>query len=214
MDKDEALVRAAQAGDLEAFNELVLAYQNQVYGLAFRMLGDQDAAADVTQETFLSAYEHLVHYRTGSLRAWLLRIAMNLCLDQIRRARSRRVSPLEILLTRPDSPELHRLEGEETDPERQIERLELAEEIQRALMTLPAEQRLAVVLCDIEGLGYQEAAMAAGVTLGTLKSRLSRARSRLRDYFLDRRELLPGLFRLIEKGNGPNGEGTARTPGA
>jgi RNA polymerase sigma-70 factor (ECF subfamily) len=203
MDSEEALVRAAQAGSLEAFNELVLAYQGQLYALAYRMLGDQDAAADVTQEAFLSAYQHLSHYRGGSLRAWLLRIATNLCLDQIRRQRSLPVSPLEILLTRPDSPEFHRLEGEETDPEVHVERLELAQEIQRALLSLPPEQRAVIVLCDIEGLPYQEAAVAAGITSGTLKSRLSRARSRLRDYFLGRRELFPGFFRSIQKSD-PN----------
>jgi len=194
---EEHLIQAARGGDLEAFNQLVLIYQGQVYALAYRLLGNRDTAADATQEAFLSAFQHIGRFRKGSFRAWLLRITTNFCYDTLRRERSRPTSPLEILFTRPDSPELHRSEGERTDPEVYLERQELAREIQLALNTLPPEQRIAVVLCDVEEFPYAEAARISGISLGTLKSRLHRGRARLRTHFLEHRELLPASLRFI-----------------
>lgn len=193
---EELLIQSARQGDLDAFNDLVLIYQGQVYALAYRLLGDREQAADVTQETFLAAFQHIGTFQRGYLRAWLLRIATNLCYDTLRRSRSRPTSPLEILFTRPEAPEV-RIRQDETDPESYAEQRELAREIQQALGLLPAEQRAAVVLCDIEGFPYAEAAQTLGISLGTLKSRLSRGRARLRDYFLEHRELLPVALRSI-----------------
>lgn len=190
---EDLLIQAARRGDLEAFNQLVLTYQGQVYALAYRLLGDQDAAADVTQETFLAAFQHIAAFQRGYLRAWLLRIATNLCYDTLRRQKARPTSPLEALSTQPESPE----SAGEGDPEAYAERRELAREIQKALATLPPEQRLVVILCDIDGFPYAEAAQTADISEGTLKSRLSRGRARLRDYFLQRRELLPASLRSI-----------------
>ncbi len=192
---EEGLIQAAQQGDLDAFNQLVLTYQGQVYGLAYRLVGDQDTAADMTQETFLAAFRHLNRFRKGSLRAWLMRIAANLCYDVLRKRRARPTSPMSILHTREDSPEILRVGGREQHPEDYAERRELANEIQRALNTLPPEQRLAVVLCDVEEFPYKEAARMIGISLGTLKSRLSRGRARLRAHFIENRELLPASLR-------------------
>jgi RNA polymerase sigma-70 factor (ECF subfamily) len=193
---EENLIQAAQRGELEAFNELVLAYQGQVYALAYRLLGDRDMAADMSQETFLAAFQHISSFQRGFFRAWLLRITTNLCYDALRRRRTRPTSPLEILLTRTEAPELHTHE-KENDPEVYVEQQELAQEIQHALDGLPLEQRTIVVLCDIEGFPYAEAAQVLGISQGTVKSRLSRGRARLRTYFLERRELLPGSLRSI-----------------
>lgn len=197
MPDEDRLIQAAQGGDLDAFNQLVLVYQGQVYALAYRLLGNQETAADVTQDTFLAAFQHLDRFERGSLRAWLLRIATNRCYDYLRRRRTRPTSPLEILFTRPEAAEAHRQFGVEDDPEQYAERQELLAEIQRALDTLPPAQRVVVVLCDVEGLPYREAAEVIGISLGTLKSRLSRARTRLREYFFEHRELLPGSLRSI-----------------
>lgn len=194
--EEDVLIRAARGGDLEAFNQLVLAYQGQVFALAYRLLGDREQAADVVQETFISAFQHIGRFQRGYLRAWLLRIATNLCYDALRRRRSRPTAPLEALLARPDSPELRTLEGE-ADPESYAEQRELMREIRLALEQLPPEQRAVVVLCDSEGFPYAEAAQVLGISQGTLKSRLSRGRARLRDYFLARRELLPAALRSI-----------------
>lgn len=193
---EQARIQAARNGDLEAFNCLVLAYQDQVYRLAYRLLGDVETAADVAQETFLAAFQHLEGFRQGSLRAWLLRITTNLAYDALRRLRTRRTWPLSALLTGSDSP-VQYAGGAEHDPEAYAERRELADEIQKGLATLPPEQRAALILCDIESVPYAEAAHALGLSLGTLKSRLFRGRARLREYFLERRELLPISLRSI-----------------
>ncbi len=94
---EQALIRAAQRGDLNAFNELVLLYQGRVYNLAYRIMGDGDAAADASQEAFISAYRAIGGYRGGSFRAWLMRIVTNACYDELRRRRRRPASSLEAL---------------------------------------------------------------------------------------------------------------------
>jgi RNA polymerase sigma-70 factor (ECF subfamily) len=199
MSEEDALIQAAKRGNLNAFNQLVLAYQSQVYALAYRLVGNRETAADVTQETFLSAFRHLHRFRKGSLRAWLFRIATNQAYDLLRKQRSRPTAPLEALLSHPDTPEIRR-RRESQDPETYAERKELISEIQEALNTLPHPQRTAVVLCDVEGFSYREAADTIGVSLGTLKSRLSRGRARLREYFVEHRELLPTSIRSIFSG--------------
>jgi len=192
---EERLLLAARGGDLESFNDLILAYQGQVYALAYRLLGETEGASDVVQDTFLAAFQHIGTFRRGSLRAWLLRIAANLCYDALRRQRSRPSSSLAVLFPNSDPAAVQRSGNSGDDPEAELERQELVAEIQRALDSLPAEQRLAVVLCDIEEFPYAEAARALGISLGTLKSRLSRGRARLREHFFDRRELLSGALR-------------------
>jgi len=194
---EDALVQAAQGGDLDAFNQLVLTYQGQVYALAYRLLGDHESAADAAQDTFLSAFQHIHRFHGGSLRAWLLRIATNRCYDMLRRKRSRPTSPLDILFTRSESVEVHHTARMADDPEQYVERRELIADIQQGLNILPPAQRAAVVLYDIEGLSYKEAAQVMGVSLGTMKSRLSRGRARLREYFFEQRELLPISLRSI-----------------
>ncbi|MBN1483979.1 MAG: sigma-70 family RNA polymerase sigma factor [Chloroflexia bacterium] len=194
---EDALIQAAQQGELEAFNQLVLLYQGQVYALAYRLLGNRETAADAAQDTFLAAFQNIQRFRSGSLRAWLLRIATNRCYDLLRRQRSRPSSPLEILFARPEEVNAHRSAPPPETPEQYVERMELLSDIQQALNTLPKTQRLAVILCDIEGFSYREAAETAGISLGTLKSRLSRGRAHLREYFFEHRELLPLSLRSI-----------------
>jgi RNA polymerase sigma-70 factor (ECF subfamily) len=194
---EDTLIENAKRGDLNSFNELVLVYQGQVFALACRLLGDPEDAADIAQEAFLSAFLHIGGFRKGSFRAWILRIATNLCYDALRRRKSRPTSPLEILFTRPHPSEAEEESAIGTSPAANAERRELAERIQQGLQTLPAEQRLVVVLCDIEGFAYREAARIAGISQGTLKSRLSRGRSRLREFFFGHPEHLPPSFRSI-----------------
>ncbi len=192
---EEELVQRARRGDLEAFNRLVLAYQGQVYALAYRLLGDADSAADAAQEAFFSAFQHIARFRKGSFRAWLLRITANFCYDVLRKRRTHPQASLESLST---NLEVRLPAGEPgEDPTAQAEQEELSQEIQRALNTLPPEQRAVIVLCDIEEFPYDQAARTLGISLGTLKSRLSRGRARLREYFWERRELLPASMRSI-----------------
>jgi RNA polymerase sigma-70 factor (ECF subfamily) len=195
--EERELILASQKGDLDSFNKLVERYQRQVYNLALRMLGLGQAAEDATQEAFLSAFRAIRGFRGGSFKAWLLRITANACYDQLRLARRRPSTSLEAILDDPArSSELATLESPDESPEDRLQRLELARVINHCLARLPTEQRLVVVLCDIQGLSYDEAAQAAGCSLGTVKSRLSRGRSHLRNLLRQHRELLPRKFVL------------------
>lgn len=194
---EPALIAAAQGGDREAFNDLVIQYQGIAYNVAYRVLSDADAASDATQDAFLSAYRAISQFRGGSFKAWVLRIVTNACYDQLR-GRKRR--PTTSLDADPDS------DGGEWDvdpaerPETYVERQELGQTIQRGLETLPVEQRTVVVLSDIQGMRYDEIARTVGTSVGTVKSRLSRGRRKLCDYLQENAELLPARYRLHDGG--------------
>ncbi len=192
-----ALIHSAQHGDLEAFNRLVLAYQDVLFNTALRILGDDDLAADATQDAFISAFRGINTYRGGSFKAWLLRTVTNTCYDELRRKKRRPTTPLE-----PDA-----ADGEEMDsprwladpaltPEQSAEAVELEHAIQHCLDNLPMEFRTVVVMADLQGLDYSDVAVAVHAPLGTIKSRLARARLRLRECLQGFRELLPSAFRL------------------
>ncbi len=191
---EQRLIAQAQRGDLHAFNQLVLAYQSTMYNVAYRILGDPDAAADATQDAFVSAYKAIARFRGGSFKAWLLRIVTNACYDQLRVKQRRPTDSLDDMLVEPEHDATLRDDSE--SPEEFVLRQELGAAIQQGLSTLPPDQRITLVLSDIEGLSYDEIAEATQVSLGTVKSRLSRARSKLRDYLLHNGELLPAAYRL------------------
>ena len=194
---EPALILDAQHGNLEAFNSLVLAYQNVLYNTALRILGDEDKAADATQEAFLSAFRGLNSYRGGSFRAWLLRTVTNACYDELRRKKRRPTTPLEPETT--DGEEVESpgwLADPSASPEESLEQAELEHAIQHCLENLPTDFRAVVVLADIQGLDYSEVAAVVKKPLGTIKSRLARARLRLRECLQGYRELLPAAFRL------------------
>jgi RNA polymerase sigma-70 factor (ECF subfamily) len=194
---EKALIADAQQGEMPAFNQLVLTYQSMVYNLAYRILGDADAAADASQDTFLSAFRAIKKFRGGSFKAWLLRIATNTCYDQLRYKQRRPTSPLEALLVETE----HSSFTDPTEgPEEYTLRQELGQVIQAGLNTLPPDQRVALVLSDAQGFSYQEIAEITRVSMGTVKSRLSRGRAKLRDYLLKQGELLPARYRLKSRG--------------
>ena len=188
---DATLVERSRDGDLEAFNQIVRRYQLRVYNLAARILGDRMAAEDVAQDTFVSAYKALARFRGGSLRAWLLRIASNQCYDRLRSAKRRPEQSLDEAM---ESPGFH-VPSRDPSPEQQAISRELHDHVQRAILGLPFDQRNTMMLVDVQGLSYQEAAEAMEVSMGTVKSRLSRARAAVRDALMERRELLPDKFR-------------------
>ena len=150
------LVEQARRGDLEAFNSLVERHQVAVYNLCLRMLGDRAAAEDATQEAFLSAYRAMEQLKGPYLGAWLLRIGANVCYDELRRRKRRPSHSLDELLDDPERPMALPTKG--GGPEDESLRSELRRSIEQALLALPPDQRLAVVLCDVEGLSYDEIA--------------------------------------------------------
>jgi RNA polymerase sigma-70 factor (ECF subfamily) len=192
-----ALVREAQKGDLDSFNRLVLAYQDMAFNLAYRMLSDDAAAEDATQTAFLSAYRSLDSYRGGSFRAWVLRMVTNACYDELRRRQRRPTTPLEPV-DGEDDEEIESpawLADDDPSPEQALEQSELDRAVQHCLDDLPGDFRAVVAMIDVEGLDYQEVSQALGKPLGTIKSRVARARLKLRDCLQQFWELLPAQFR-------------------
>jgi RNA polymerase sigma-70 factor, ECF subfamily len=186
--RDLALVTRAQHGDRQAFNALVERHQSAAYALAMRMVGDPDLAADVTQDAFFSAYRAIAGFRGSSFRAWLLRIVSNGCIDHFRAQGRRPTVSLEATLeadrdddaSAADARLPKSLIEQAWEPERIALRAETIEHIQRALLKLLPEQRLALVLSDVQGLPYDEIARVMECSLGTVKSRIFRARAHLR----------------------------------
>jgi RNA polymerase sigma-70 factor (ECF subfamily) len=191
------LILEAQHGNLESFNDLVLAYQDSIYNLTLHILGDVELAGDATQETFISAFRGIHRFRGGSFQGWLMRIATNACYDELRRQRRH-----PVLFSDPNGDE-----GEETDaphwladwsssPEDKFEAAELKRAIQHCLDALPVNFRTVVVLVDVLGMNYSEVASIGRVPVGTVKSRLARARRRMRESLQEFHEILPAALHL------------------
>ena len=197
---EAALILDAQRGDLDAFNRIVLAYQDLLYNTALRILGDEALAADATQDSFISAFRNITAYRGGSFKGWLMRTVTNACYDELRRKKRRPSVPLEPTNNDDEEMESPRwLADPSMSPEQKFEADELEHAIQHCLDALPVDFRTVVVLADIQGLDYTEVASAVRVPLGTIKSRLARARLRLRECLQGFQELLPSAFRLEEE---------------
>lgn len=194
---------AARRGDLAAFNWLVLQYQTRVYNLCYRMLSDPDAAADATQDAFLSAYRAIGRFKGDQFRTWLMRIATNGCLDVLRSRKRRPTTSLDAHTSDGDGDEIDPLPiadlDPSVDPESSALRGEVADTIQQGLDTLPDDQRTLLVLVDVQGLSYEEASTITGANIGTVKSRINRARARMRDY-LRARGVLPSAGELSAHG--------------
>ncbi len=196
------LIASAQKGNLEAFNRLVIAYQDAVYNLAYRILGERDAAEDATQETFLRAWRNIKKYRGGSWRGWLFRIATNICYDQLRYRQRRPQVPLEPPdeADAPDSPAWLADRSPNASPEAQAEQADLRRAIEICLRKLAPDFRAVLTLVDLEEFSYAETAQILGVPKGTVKSRLARARARMQECLRSFPELLEELVRLNPRG--------------
>ncbi len=191
----DALVERARAGELQAFNALVARFQDGIFSLTYRMLGSSQAAEDATQEAFIKAWQRIDTFRGGSFRSWVFTIAANQARDELRRRARRPARSLDEARDDPDRPDLDP-PGDEPSPEDEAERREMRIALEQALMTLPDDWRELVVLSDIHGLDYKEIAETTGLALGTVKSRLSRARGRLREVIMESRELSEAVERL------------------
>jgi RNA polymerase sigma-70 factor (ECF subfamily) len=182
-ESDSELLRRCRAGDQAAWGELVARHTRKVFGLAYRFVGRVDEAEDLTQETFVKVYQNLGRYRDtdGSFPTWLMTVARNQAIDQYRRRKEER-------LRRTDEPEgMDSLSSPEEGPLRKLEREERVQLVRRGLRTLPADLREPLILCDLEGLPYDEAAAILQVPLGTVKSRINRGRLELAKRLMRRR---------------------------
>jgi RNA polymerase sigma-70 factor (ECF subfamily) len=199
---EKRLVALCKQGNLTAYDELMQRYEKKVYALCFRMAGNPDDAADLAQEAFLKAFRALPSFKGESqFSTWLYRIVANTCLDERRKMAKRPAlvsldKPLDtgegkLALTLPDNT---------PDPLTTALAGELHEEIGRLLEKLPQEQKIVLVMRDLEEYSYEEIAQILGLSMGTVKSRINRARSRLRDLYLKREELFATVVHLKEKG--------------
>ena len=179
--EEEALIAAASRGDLESFNQLVLRHQNMAYHHAYALMRDPASAEDIAQESFVKAFQNLNTFRGGSFRSWLLRIVTNSAYDILRRAKRHPMQPL--------FPEDENGEEMETAPwladpaasvEENIENSQLSEKIHELMSLLPDTYRDVLILVDLHQLDYMEAAETLRVPIGTVKSRLARARLQMR----------------------------------
>jgi len=196
MDDESSSIRAAQRGDLEAFNRLIMEHQSIAFNVAYRIMGDQDSAADATQEAFISAYRNIKRFRGGSFRSWVLRIVTNACYDELRKRRRRPATSLEALSEFADGSEADGFEPlgmHEIEPEAEAERSELIHAIEQCIADLSQEFK------DVEGFDYKEVSKVIDRPLGTVKSRLARARAKLRDCLRQFGELLPSSLRLEDE---------------
>lgn len=186
--RDLILMEQARGGSLDAFNDLVLCYQDMLFALVVRMVPDRDQASDAVQEAFFSAYRNMAQFRGGSVRSWLSRIAINAAMDAQRLKKRRPADPYPEFeddswqppATEADNPVTTALQAERHRA------------INAALAQITDDQRSAIVLFDVEGYDYAEIAGMTGVSLGTVKSRIHRGRLALRDRLADRMDLFRG----------------------
>ncbi|MDD2509884.1 MAG: sigma-70 family RNA polymerase sigma factor [Syntrophomonas sp.] len=193
MQSEQVLVKKSMEGDTQAFEKLVLQYQNKVYALSFRYMGNEDDAYDMSQEVFLKAFRSLKTFKgNSSFGTWIFRITTNVCLDELRR-RKRRIVPLSLDEAAVTSRGIE-VEREMVDPlppvDRVYEQKELSQYIQGLLDQMKPEHKAVIILRDTMDLSYNEIADVLKCSVGTVKSRLSRARSLLRKQWVQR-ELLP-----------------------
>jgi RNA polymerase sigma-70 factor (ECF subfamily) len=186
-----------RSGHSYCYNCIIESHQTQAYNLARRLLNDWALAEDAVQESFVSGYRSFSQFRGENLKAWVMRIVANTCRDMLRSRRARPTVPLDPTPTNVDdpTPSAVDLPSSLESPEDYTERNELRYTIERGLAALSQERRLAVLLVDVQGLSYEEAAQIMGCSLGTVKSRISRARGELRDFLRSTGELLPSQFR-------------------
>jgi RNA polymerase sigma-70 factor (ECF subfamily) len=197
MEETELITRAVD-GDLDAFNQLVLQHQEVAYNVAYRIMADENAAADATQEAVISMYRKLDTYRGGSFKSWFLRIVTNACYDELRRQRRRPTIPIEPETNEGElveSPEW--LEDKSAGPEDVLGTSEIENAIQHCLSGLDQKFRVVITLVDVSGEDYEAVARIIGTPIGTVKSRLARARLKMQQCLQGFRELLPDQFRHI-----------------
>ena len=191
---DRDLVGRARLGDREAFTQLIVQYQVPLYNMALRMVGKPDDAADIAQEAFLRAWEKIRTLREAPFKAWLFQIAANLCYDHFRRGRRYGVMPDEDHTGNQPS-NVVGLGIATPDPQERAEANERTRLVRESIQALDHDMRIAIILRDVNGMAYDEIAGVLGVPLGTVKSRIARARAQVQERLQQHPELFPTSFR-------------------
>lgn len=198
--EESLLIDKAVDGDLDAFNQLVLTYQDMAFNLAYRIMADDAAAADATQDAVIAMYRKLDSYRGGSFKAWFMRIVTNACYDELRKQKRRPTVPLE-----PETDEGETIESPEWIADRgpsleeSLLNNQIENAIQECLNNLDDKFKAVLVMVDISGQDYETVAEIIQRPVGTVKSRISRARLKMQECLRGFGELLPGKYRLNAK---------------
>ncbi|MBR1456318.1 MAG: sigma-70 family RNA polymerase sigma factor [Oscillospiraceae bacterium] len=202
-EQEAAVIRRVTEGDVNAFEDLVAAYEKNVYNLALRMTGNAQDAEDMAQEAFIKAYNSLPNFRGDSkFSVWLYRIVSNVCLDFLRRQNRRPASSLSVEDEDGEETQMD-VPDESQSPELLLERRLTREAVQRGLQALPDEQRQILLLREIQGLSYEEIGLALDLEAGTVKSRIFRARKKLCAFLLADGNI-PDSFASSTQGGGRN----------
>ena len=194
---ENSLILSAQRGDMGAFNNLVLDHQDMLYRIALRIVHDECMAEDALQEAIIHAFRHIKSFRGGNFKSWLARVTVNASYDELRRGKRHLGLPLEQFTSEGEeieSPEWMRDSG--PGPEERAESSELQRALHSCIKALVPDYRLMVILVDMEGMSYEEAAQVARVPVGTVKSRLARARMQIRKSLQSYRSLLPAFYQM------------------
>jgi RNA polymerase sigma-70 factor (ECF subfamily) len=192
---ENSLIISAQRGDTDAFNALVLSYQDMLYRIALRIVHDECVAEDALQEAMIHAFRHIRSFRGGNFKSWLARVTVNASYDELRRGKRHNGLPWEVFTSEGDeveSPDWMR--DPATGPQERAEASELQKALHSCIKALVPDYRLMVILVDMEGMSYEEAAQVARVPVGTVKSRLARARLQIRKSLQSYRSLLPTFY--------------------
>ncbi|MEW6285765.1 MAG: sigma-70 family RNA polymerase sigma factor [Chloroflexota bacterium] len=192
---ENSLIFSAQRGDLDAFNALVQTHQDMLYRIALRIVHDESLAEDAVQEALIHAFRHIRSFRGGNFKSWLARVTVNASYDELRRGKRHLGLPLEQFTNEGEeieSPEWMR--DPVSGPEERAEMSELQRALHHCIKSLTPDYRLMVILVDMEGMSYEEAAQAARVPVGTVKSRLARARMQIRQALRSYQSLLPSFY--------------------
>lgn len=191
--KEQEAIDRSLRGEVNAFNSLILQYQNLAFSTAYRMLQDENAAADAVQESFIKAFRALPSFQGGNFKSWLMRIVVNNCYDVLRIRQRQATTSLDA--AQEEHEPVAYLVDQSEGPLDYVERMELNQQLEQGIRALPDDQRTVLVLCDVHGYSYEEIAEMTGFPMGTVKSRINRARTKLRDFLLQKPELLPTTFR-------------------
>jgi RNA polymerase sigma-70 factor (ECF subfamily) len=194
---ENSLIISAQYGDMDAFNELVLHYQDMLYRISLRIVHDECIAEDALQEAMIHAFRHIKSFRGGNFKSWLARVTVNASYDELRRGKRHLATPLEQFTN--DGEEIESpdwMRDPASGPEERAEVSELQRALHQCIKALVPDYRLMVILVDMEGMSYEEAAHVAHVPVGTVKSRLARARMQIRKALKSYASLLPSAYQM------------------
>lgn len=188
MSQEKILIQKCKSGDIYAFEQLIQGYQKKVFNIAYRILGDIDDASDMSQEVFIKVYKSITNFKEeSSLSTWIYRIATNTCLDEVRRKKKAASISMSSTIQLEDGEITIQVEDSKPGPDELIAQKETREEINKAIESLNEEHKAVIVLRDIQGLSYEEISSVLQCSLGTVKSRINRARSSLKNILISER---------------------------